>query len=187
MEMVVVDRHQQVGHDTVLDFVRVYQDHFYDVARWVRAMGVNSAEIQDVTQDVFVIVQRKLSGFDGNNLRGFLYRIAQRKVRDYRRRAMIRNFFRWKGPEQAVEEVPDGNRSADMVLQHKLQLGEAGVILSQMNPIHRRAFVLFEIEGYSGEEIAELEGVPLATIWTRLHNARRKFLEQIDDEEDPND
>ena len=39
----------------------------------------------------------------------------------------------------------------------------------------RTTFVLFEIEGYSGEEIARIQDVPLGTVWTRLHHARKEF------------
>ena len=40
----------------------------------------------------------------------------------------------------------------------------------------RSAFVLFEIEGLSGEEIARIQSIPLNTVWTRLHHARREFF-----------
>jgi DNA-directed RNA polymerase specialized sigma24 family protein len=45
-----------------------------------------------------------------------------------------------------------------------------------MTERRRTTFFLFEIEGYSGEEIAELEGVAVTTIYTRLHHARRDFM-----------
>jgi RNA polymerase sigma-70 factor (ECF subfamily) len=48
--------------------------------------------------------------------------------------------------------------------------------LARMSQVRRSAFMLFEIEGYSGEEIAELEQIPLATVYTRLHHARKDFL-----------
>ena len=49
-------------------------------------------------------------------------------------------------------------------------------VLEKMSDVRKTAFVLFEIEGYSGEEIAELEQIPLATVYTRLHHARKDFL-----------
>ena len=49
-------------------------------------------------------------------------------------------------------------------------------VLSQMSERRRTTFFLFEIEGYSGEEIAQLEGVALNTVYTRLHHARRDFM-----------
>ena len=41
-------------------------------------------------------------------------------------------------------------------------------------------FVLSEIEGYTGEQIAALEGMKVATVWTRLHHARRDFLQLVE-------
>jgi RNA polymerase sigma-70 factor (ECF subfamily) len=45
-----------------------------------------------------------------------------------------------------------------------------------MDEERRTAFVLFEIDGLSGEEIARIQDVPLNTVWTRLHHARREFF-----------
>jgi RNA polymerase sigma-70 factor (ECF subfamily) len=44
-----------------------------------------------------------------------------------------------------------------------------------MSESHRTAFILFEVEGYSGDEIAQLEDIPVNTVWTRLHHARREL------------
>ncbi len=60
-------------------------------------------------------------------------------------------------------------------LEQRQLLAMGDDILRGMSDKARRAFVLFEIEGCSGEEIAELEGIPLATVWTRVHNARKEF------------
>ena len=83
-------------------FDQVYRSCFVDVARWVRALGANPADIEDLTQEVFIIVRRKLASFDGHNLPGFLYRIAQRTVRDHRRSAWIR---RLKGQRSSVPDL----------------------------------------------------------------------------------
>jgi RNA polymerase sigma-70 factor (ECF subfamily) len=167
------------------DFPYVYEAYFHEVARWVRAMGVNSAEIPDVTQEIFIIVHRKLAAFDGQNLRGFLYRITQRTVRDHLRSAWFRTFFKRRGPDYALDEAQAHWAPMDMTLERKQLLREVESILAKMNPKHRRAFVLFEVEGYSGEEIAKLEGVPVDTIWTRLHSARREFFKQMSEEGAP--
>ena len=45
----------------------------------------------------------------------------------------------------------------------------------------RSTFVLFEIEGYSGEEIARIQDIPLGTVWTRLHHARKDFWKIVAD------
>ena len=52
-------------------------------------------------------------------------------------------------------------------------------LLGQMSEVRRTTFILFEIEGYSGEEIADMQGIPLNTVWTRLHHARKEFLRLV--------
>ena len=52
-------------------------------------------------------------------------------------------------------------------------------MLGKMSEVRRTTFILFEIEGYSGEEIAEMQGIPLNTVWTRLHHARKEFLRLV--------
>jgi RNA polymerase sigma-70 factor (ECF subfamily) len=53
------------------------------------------------------------------------------------------------------------------------------MLLARLSEKRRSTFILFEIEGYSGEEIAALENVPVATVWTRLHHARRELAERL--------
>ena len=53
--------------------------------------------------------------------------------------------------------------------------GSSCAILGKIREERRTTFVLFEIEGLSGEEIARIQSVPLNTVWTRLYHARRDF------------
>jgi RNA polymerase sigma-70 factor (ECF subfamily) len=154
-------------------FDSVYRTYFVDVARWVRALGANDADVEDITQEVFIVIRRKLPSFDGRNLPGYLYRIAQRAVRDHRRSAWFRNLLhkRSKLPELAAPG-PTGMQS----IQQKEQRAVVDSILAKMSYKRRSTFVLFEIEGYSGEEIAQIQSLPLKTVWTRLHHARKDFL-----------
>jgi len=67
--------------------------------------------------------------------------------------------------------------------EHHAQRRDASRILAQLlaklSPARRAAFVLFEIEGYTGEEIAKLEGIPVKTVYTRLHYARKDFFRLV--------
>jgi RNA polymerase sigma-70 factor, ECF subfamily len=159
-----------------LSFDSVYRTCFIDVARWVRALGANDADVEDLTQEVFIIVRRKLPSFDGRNLPGFLYRVAQRTVRDYRRSAWMRNLF---GKRSLLPELT--SREPDVLQQmherERRQVLES--ILARMSEKRRTTFVLFEIEGYSGEEIAQIQSLPLKTVWTRLHHARKDFMRMV--------
>src|SRR6185503_4608732 len=75
------------------DFRGLYDTWFADVARWVRALGASPADQDDLVQEVFVVVHRRLHAFDGENMAGWLYRIAAHQVRDFRRLRWIRHIF----------------------------------------------------------------------------------------------
>jgi RNA polymerase sigma-70 factor (ECF subfamily) len=158
-------------------FEQVYVQWFHEVSRWARAFGGLDADLDDLTQEVFLVVRRKLPEFDGRNLSGWLYRIAQRTVRDYRRRAWFRALVP-KKHEPVVDKEASPPDPGELAERHEAQRLLVH-ILKKMTESRRTAFVLFEIEGYSGEEIAALEGVPVNTVWTRLHHARREFATLI--------
>jgi RNA polymerase sigma-70 factor (ECF subfamily) len=160
-----------------LTFEQVYVQWFHEVSRWARAFGGLDADLDDLTQEVFLVVRRKLPDFDGRNLSGWLYRIAQRTVRDYRRRAWFRALMPKKF-EPAPDKEISPHDPGELAERHEAQRMLVG-ILEKMGESRRTAFVLFEIEGYSGEEIAAFEGVPVNTVWTRLHHARREFATLI--------
>jgi DNA-directed RNA polymerase specialized sigma24 family protein len=83
----------------------IYRDLFDDVAHWVRAFVAHDADVEDLTQEVFIILRRKLPGFDGQNLGGFLYRIIQRTVRDHRRSVWFRHLRGRPEPLSALDSV----------------------------------------------------------------------------------
>jgi RNA polymerase sigma-70 factor (ECF subfamily) len=173
---VVLEQHAGAA----LTFEQVYASSFNDVARWIRALGGMPADVEDLTQEVFLVVRRKLSGFDGRNLRGWLYRIAQRTVRDYRRRAWFRRVFLGGGsvPDHHYDNATSDADPGD-IFERKEAEGLLHGLLGQMSDVRRTTFILFEVEGYSGEEIAEMQGIPLNTVWTRLHHARKEFLRLV--------
>jgi len=159
-------------------FEHVYRTCFADVARWVRARGANEADVEDLTQEVFIIVRRKLPQFDGRNLPGFLYRITERTVRDHRRSTWIRNLFRNPLPLPDLEAPGVDSLHA---IQQRERRQALDVILAKMSEKRRTTFVLFEVEGYSGDEIAQIQCLPVDTVWTRLYHARKDFLRLVEE------
>jgi RNA polymerase sigma-70 factor (ECF subfamily) len=158
----------EVGVDS---FTPIYDTWFQRVLHWLRAFGVTSADLEDQAQEVFVVVQRKLVDFDGRNLAGWLYRIAARTASDYRRRAWFRNLFHRvdsaEGEKIGVSSLELlEQRSAHQVLEK---------LLAQLSAKRRVVLVLHEVEGYTTDEIAALENLPVATVRTRLHYARKDF------------
>jgi RNA polymerase sigma-70 factor, ECF subfamily len=165
-----------------LSFEEVYAKGFPHVVRWTRAFGGLDADLEDLAQETFVVVRRQLPKFDGKNLRGWLYRITQRTVRDYRegawfRRALGKRHEDGRAARRSMALEPDPSE----VLERREAFRFLSELLGKISESQRTAFILFEIEGYTGEEIAELEDVPLNTVWSRLHHARKELYMLIDE------
>jgi RNA polymerase sigma-70 factor (ECF subfamily) len=159
-----------------LGLTEVYDRYFFEVVRWCRAMGAPQTDVEDLAQEVFVVVGRKLHAFDGRNLPGWLYRITSLTVQRSRRRPWYKYLFARRDeldPDAFAWVGSDPLQSAEM-RETQAQLMD---VLSRMSEKRRTAFILFEIEGLSGEEMAELLDIPLATVWTRLYHARKEFVE----------
>ncbi len=158
-----------------LPFEVVYDRYFEEVERWLRTMGVPSAELEDLAQEVFLVVRRKMDAFDGRNLGGWLFRITSRTASDHRRRGWFKHLFSRRSEVSLQRLEWSGQNPADAYEEREAR-AELEKILAKMGEKRRVAFVMFEVEGYSGEEIAELLEVPLGTVWTRLHHARKEFF-----------
>jgi RNA polymerase sigma-70 factor (ECF subfamily) len=161
-----------------LRFEDVYHAYFRQTVAWMRGLGVPEAEIEDVAQDVFMIVRRKLPHFHGGNLAGWLYRIAHLTVRNFRRKAWFKNLFSRRREFDSVELLGMGATPA-MALETKQDQRVLAQMLDRMSDKRRSTLVLYEIEGYSGQEIATLHGVPVKTVWTRLHHARKDLVAMV--------
>jgi RNA polymerase sigma-70 factor (ECF subfamily) len=161
-----------------LIFEDVYHAYFRQTVGWMRGLGVPDAEIEDVAQDVFLIVRRKLPQFRGGNLAGWLYRIAHLTVRNFRRRSWFKNLFS-RGQQIDSAEMAGMSATPAMALEKKQDQRVLAQMLARMSDKRRSTLVLFEIEGLSGQEIAKLHGVPLRTVWTRLHHARKDLVAMV--------
>lgn len=159
----------------LLDFASLYDAWFDHVARWLRALGAPDADLEDLAQEVFLVVRRRLPDFDGRNVAGWLHRIASRQVVQHRRRQWIKRVFSLP-PGIDVDELPSRSQSAELHVELKEQQRLLEHLLGRMSEKRRVVFVLFEVEGYSGEEIADILDVPVNTVWTRLFHARKDFF-----------
>jgi len=164
---------------SALSFEGLYDRWFEEVSRWVRALGAAEADRDDLVQETFLVVHRRLSDFDGQNVAGWLYQIARRKVRDHRRLLWVKQIF-GKTSQPLGDAMLTTKQSALDELETKEKRELLQQLLAKLNEDQRAAFVLFEIEGTSGDEIAALTGVPVNTVWARIHKARKKLQEQAE-------
>jgi RNA polymerase sigma-70 factor (ECF subfamily) len=155
------------------DFRELYDAWVGDVARWIRALGAAASEQDDLIQQVFVVVYRRLPDFDGKNLAGWLYRITANQVRDFRRLRWIKHILKRSVPLSS--KLPSPGPTPLSILETKDAHMLLERVLSTLSQAQRAAFVMFEIDGYTGEEIAEVQQVSVNTVRARIFRARKKL------------
>ena len=142
----------------------LYQRHLVAVARVIRQHGVLDVEADDLCQEIFLIIYRHLRGFRGEGrLRTWIHRLASREAIRYARRREIR-LLRVRARRRPLPRDHTENEA--------LQRRYLDELLACLPPERRRALVLFEIDGRLVEEIAEMCGCAVNTVWTRIHRAR---------------
>jgi RNA polymerase sigma-70 factor, ECF subfamily len=149
----------------------VFADHAPYVWSLLRRLGVPEADAEDVCQEVFVIVHRKLAGLPPEAApRTWLYGIALRVASDYRRSARVRR-------EQLTAAPPEPSVPGEQeaIVQQRQRLAWLDAQLDQLDDDKRAVFVLYEIEQVPMQQVAEIAGCPLQTAYSRLHAARRQL------------
>jgi RNA polymerase sigma-70 factor (ECF subfamily) len=167
-----------------LDLASIYRSHGAAVARWAARLAGPGLDPEDLVQEVFMIAQRKLSGWRGeSSLARWLYRITERVVWHRRRKLRLERSrwhrFLWGGAEIDAGAAPGPQPSPLEVAQSRQAATLFYRALEGMNENHRAAFILFELEELPGAEIALLKGVAIGTVWVWLHRARAHFLTRV--------
>jgi RNA polymerase sigma-70 factor (ECF subfamily) len=144
----------------------------------LQRLGVRRADLDDVCHDVFVVVHRKLPEFDQNaKVHAWLFGICARVAANYRRRAYIRLEHSNGEVEDVAPAASQSGQLPDDALAQRQAMDLAESILSRMSPVKRAVFVMFELEGLGCPEIAQELGLPVGTVYSRLHAARKFFAE----------
>jgi RNA polymerase sigma-70 factor (ECF subfamily) len=144
---------------------------------FLRQMGVQPAELDDVCQDVFVQVFRYLGRFQRRSqLTTWLYKICLSQASRLRRKQKVVQAL---GSLFGAREAEAVQASVDLSEEELARRTQAA--LAQLSPSHREVFVLYELQGLTGEQIAEVVDCPVPTVWTRLHYARAEFRRAIED------
>jgi RNA polymerase sigma-70 factor, ECF subfamily len=163
-----------------LTFPEVYRLHAQDIGRWAHRLGGPTVDVEDVVQEVFLAVHRKLSGFRGeSSLSTWLYRITENVIRHRRRKDRWRKWLGGSAEEVAGEEPAPGPSPIEGIEQRQSS-AKVYRVLDSMKEKYRNVLILFELEELSGEQIAVLTGAKTATVWVWLHRARADFAKRLD-------
>ena len=150
----------------------LYRAHAGFVWRVVRRMGVPEAVAEDVVQEVFLVARRRLADYEGRGApTSWLYGIARGVTANWRRgQARAERRLRVvSGPHASAAPSPEeavGRADAVALVER---------FLADLDPDQREVFVLADVEGLSGPEVAEALGLNLNVAYSRLRLARRKL------------
>lgn len=165
---------------TPVTFEQVYNDCVGFVWRTAKRLGVEDSAVDDVCQEVFVIVHRRLSEFEGrSSLKTWIYGILANVVRTHRRGLQRKSpAHRSLGPVLNPDDIAGSSGEDPHELTGASQAAEvAKNLLSKMDEDKRIVFVLAELEEMPTSEIAECLDVNINTIYARLRAARKQFTQ----------
>jgi RNA polymerase sigma-70 factor, ECF subfamily len=147
----------------------LHQSYYPTVYAFLRRLGVKPPDTEDACQEVFVQVFRYLAAFrHRSDFKTWLYKLCLTQAGRVRRRTRIRAALGWL--LRRDEPATTGLEWSEAETQRRVF-----VALERMKQIHRLVFVLYELEGLSGQEVATVTGLSFATVRRRLHNGRREF------------
>jgi RNA polymerase sigma-70 factor, ECF subfamily len=176
-DLILIEQARDGSLDAFNGLVELYQDHLFAL---VVRMVPDRDQASDAVQEAFFSAFRNLRAFRGGSVRSWLSRIAINAAMDQQR-------LRKRRPSQPYPELEDDNwqppagPDAD---PERTALGiERGralqAALGTITPDQRNAIVLFDVEGYDYQEIADLTGVSLGTVKSRIHRGRLALRDRL--------
>ena len=167
------------GPPAPLTFAGVYSAHAPTVARWAARLGGPSADVEDITQEVFLVVNRRLGEFRGDGrVSTWLFGITAKVAANERRRRKLRQWWFRLAPG-AGHDAPAAADGALEQLEKRERRKLFYRALDQLNERHRRALVLFELEEMSVDDVAAHMGLGAGNTRVLLHRARAAFLKSM--------
>jgi len=160
------------------EVARLVAEHGRFVFLTLRRFGVRGADVEDLAQEVFVVALRRLHTRDPSaRVTAWLWGVCMRIAANHRRSAWVRRVRPTSEPPEPADgpDAPDAEEAA----ARRQQRERLDAILDALDLERRATFVMFELDGMSCEEIAADMGVPVGTVHSRLHAARKQFQEAL--------
>lgn len=169
---------QSRNHEIAL-WVRKYSSEFYRYA-YVRVH--NHEEAEDLVQHCFVKAFQAFDSFRyGSNERAWLYTILNNLIRDHLSKLSNRTVNVSLQDSQLLETLTDVKLNPEAQLSRKMDLEELEEALSKLPELFAVPLLLHEVSNLKYEDIAKMLSVPIGTVMSRLHRARKALYEMLPD------
>jgi RNA polymerase sigma-70 factor, ECF subfamily len=145
---------------------RIFNDHHATVWRALRRRGLTSEAAEDAVQETFMLASERLGDIRADSERAFLLATALRVAHTLGRKTV-----RWQLDGDMDQRLSDNRDTGEKREDRQL----CDLVLSKIDPDLVEVFVLYEIEGLTSPEIAELLEIPLGSVASRLRRAREQF------------
>lgn len=164
---------------SIPSFLAIYEQYFDLVWRSARRLGVNELALDDVVQDVFVVIHKRLATVQHpESLPSWIYGVVRRIASDYRRSKRHRELSSATLSNQYALESEPPPTPLDLN-QQKERVAILWELLNAIDAAKREVFVLAELQELSAPQIAALLGIPVNTAYSRLRVARQAFEQAL--------
>jgi RNA polymerase sigma-70 factor (ECF subfamily) len=164
-------------------FEEIYNRHHRRVYSLCLRMLQNTAEAEDLTQEVFIQLYRKIGSFRGDSaFTTWLHRLTVNQVLMHFRKRTVKFEKTTEEGETPVQIVPGTENSGKMPIVDKIALENA---IAQLPTGYKNVFVLHDVEGYEHEEVARILGCSVGTSKSQLHKARLKMRKLLQKKSNP--
>ncbi|HEY0385203.1 MAG TPA: RNA polymerase sigma factor [Pyrinomonadaceae bacterium] len=164
---------QRAAQGEMAAFEELYQRHHRRVYSLCLRMTQNVSEAEDLAQEVFIQLFRKVGSFRGESaFTTWLHRLTVNQVLMHFRKRSVKMEQTTEEGETPVQVVVGTSNPNQMPVVDRIALDKA---IGQLPPGYRTVFVLHDVEGHEHEEIARLLGCSVGTSKSQLHKARMKL------------
>lgn len=154
-------------------FEELYRRHNRRVYSLCLRMTANATEAEDLAQEVFIQLYRKVASFRGESaFTTWLHRMTVNQVLMHFRRPGVKRELTTEDGDTPVQVVMGTENPLAMPVVDRIALDRA---IAQLPPGYKRVFTLHDVEGYEHEEISHMLGCSVGTSKSQLHKARMKL------------
>ncbi|HEV7701693.1 MAG TPA: RNA polymerase sigma factor [Pyrinomonadaceae bacterium] len=174
---------QSAGRGDMAAFEEIYRRHHRRVYSICLRMLQNASEAEDLTQDVFIQLYRKIGSFRGDSaFTTWLHRMTVNQVLMHFRKRTVK-FEKTTEEGETPDQIVSGTANPEkMRIVDKIAIDNA---IAQLPDGYKNVFVLHDVEGYEHEEVAKILGCSVGTSKSQLHKARLKLQKLLKKKANP--